>query len=65
MEFLASAELDVDGVADLGPHVIDEVLSLYASAHPELPLRSPRTNTGVARALAQAGAALQLMSSRM
>src|SRR6202012_6132007 len=36
LELFATAELDFDGVDDVGPSCIDEVFRVYAKAHPVL-----------------------------
>jgi anti-sigma regulatory factor (Ser/Thr protein kinase) len=47
LELFATAELDFDGVDDVGPSFIDEVFRVYAKAHPEVALRPTRASARV------------------
>jgi len=51
LELFATAELDFEGVEDVGPSFIDEVFRVYAQAHPEVALRPTRANARVGRLL--------------
>jgi anti-sigma regulatory factor (Ser/Thr protein kinase) len=51
LELFATAELDFDGVEDIGPSFIDEVFRVYAQAHPEVALEPRRANERVQRLL--------------
>jgi len=54
LELFATAELDFDGVDDVGPSFIDEVFRVYAKAHPEVALQPIRTNERVDKLLRSA-----------
>ena len=51
LELFATAELDFDGVDDIGPSFIDEVFRVYAAAHPELNLEAHHASERVERLL--------------
>jgi len=51
LELFATAELDFDGVDDIGPSFIDEVFRVYAKAHPEVALQPTKTNERVEKLL--------------
>lgn len=51
LELFATAELDFDGVDDIGPSFIDEVFRVYARSHPEVALQPTRTSERVERLL--------------
>jgi anti-sigma regulatory factor (Ser/Thr protein kinase) len=51
LELFATAELDFDGVDDVGPSFIDEVFRVYAKAHPEVALQPTKANARVERLL--------------
>ena len=51
LELFATAELDFDGVEDVGPSFIDEVFRVYAQAHPEVALRPTKVSDRVEKLL--------------
>jgi anti-sigma regulatory factor (Ser/Thr protein kinase) len=51
LELFATAELDFEGVDDVGPSFIDEVFRVYARLHPEVALQPTKANPRVARLL--------------
>jgi anti-sigma regulatory factor (Ser/Thr protein kinase) len=51
LELFATAELDFDGVEDVGPSFIDEVFRVYANAHPEVQLQPKKTSERVGKLL--------------
>jgi len=51
LELFATAELDFEGVEDVGPSFIDEVYRVYAQAHPEVKLKTTNVSAEVARLL--------------
>ena len=51
LELFATAELDFDGVDDVGPSFIDEVFRVYAKAHPEVALQPTKASERVGRLL--------------
>ena len=51
LELFATAELDFDGVDDVGPSFIDEVFRVYAKAHPEVQLQPKKTSERVGKLL--------------
>jgi anti-sigma regulatory factor (Ser/Thr protein kinase) len=51
LELFATAELDFDGVDDVGPSFIDEVFRVYAKAHPQVALRPTKASERVEKLL--------------
>ena len=51
LELFATAELDFDGVEDVGPSFIDEVFRVYARANPQVKLQPTRANERVGKLL--------------
>ena len=51
LELFATAELDFDGVDDVGPSFIDEVFRVYAKAHPEVVLQPTKASARVEKLL--------------
>jgi len=51
LELFATAELDFDGVDDVGPSFIDEVFRVYAKAHPEVALQPTKASERVGKLL--------------
>ena len=51
LELFATAELDFEGVDDIGPSFIDEVFRVYAKAHPQVALQPTKTSERVERLL--------------
>jgi anti-sigma regulatory factor (Ser/Thr protein kinase) len=51
LEMFATAELDFDGVDDVGPSFIDEVFRVYAKAHPEVRLQPTKTSQRIEKLL--------------
>ena len=51
LELFAHAELDFDGVDDVGPSFIDEVFRVYAKSHPEVALQPTKASTRVEKLL--------------
>lgn len=51
LELFATAELDFEGVDDVGPSFIDEVFRVYAKAHPEVALQPTKASERVERLL--------------
>ena len=51
LELFATAELDFDGVDDVGPSFIDEVFRVYAKAHPEVALQPTKASDRVGKLL--------------
>ena len=51
LELFATAELDFDGVDDVGPSFIDEVFRVYAKAHPEVALQPTKVSERVGKLL--------------
>jgi anti-sigma regulatory factor (Ser/Thr protein kinase) len=51
LELFAMAELDFEGVEDVGPSFIDEVFRVYANAHPHVRLAPTKANARVAKLL--------------
>ena len=51
LELFATAELDFDGVDDVGPSFIDEVFRVYAKAHPEVDLQPTKVSGHVQKLL--------------
>jgi anti-sigma regulatory factor (Ser/Thr protein kinase) len=51
LEMFATAELDFDGVDDVGPSFIDEVFRVYAKAHPEVALQPMKASARVEKLL--------------
>jgi anti-sigma regulatory factor (Ser/Thr protein kinase) len=51
LELFATAELDFEGVDDVGPSFIDEVFRVYAKAHPEVDLQPKKTSERVGKLL--------------
>ncbi len=54
LELFATAELDFDGVEDVGPSFIDEVFRVYAKAHPEVALEPKKASARVEKLLRSA-----------
>jgi anti-sigma regulatory factor (Ser/Thr protein kinase) len=54
LELFATAELDFEGVDDVGPSFIDEVFRVYAKAHPEVALQPKKTSARVEKLLKSA-----------
>jgi anti-sigma regulatory factor (Ser/Thr protein kinase) len=51
LELFATAELDFEGVEDVGPSFIDEVFRVYAQAHPQVSLQPAKANDRVSKLL--------------
>jgi anti-sigma regulatory factor (Ser/Thr protein kinase) len=51
LELFATAELDFDGVDDVGPSFIDEVFRVYALAHPQVKLHPTKASARVTKLL--------------
>jgi anti-sigma regulatory factor (Ser/Thr protein kinase) len=51
LELFATAELDFEGVDDVGPSFIDEVFRVYAKAHPEVALQPTKVSVRVEKLL--------------
>jgi len=51
LELFATAELDFEGVEDVGPSFIDEVFRVYAQAHPEVSLKPSKASGRVEKLL--------------
>ena len=51
LELFATAELDFDGVDDVGPSFIDEVFRVYAKAHPGVALQPTKASERVGKLL--------------
>jgi hypothetical protein len=51
LELFATAELDFEGVEDVGPSFIDEVFRVYAKAHPGVALKPAKANERVSSLL--------------
>ena len=51
LELFATAELDFEGVEDVGPSFIDEVFRVYAQAHPGVSLQPAKANEHVSKLL--------------
>jgi len=51
LELFATAELDFEGVDDVGPSFIDEVFRVYANAHPEVALQPTKASGRVEKLL--------------
>jgi anti-sigma regulatory factor (Ser/Thr protein kinase) len=51
LELFATAELDFEGVDDVGPSFIDEVFRVYAKAHPEVALQPMKASPRVEKLL--------------
>jgi len=54
LELFATAELDFEGVEDVGPSFIDEVFRVYATAHPEVTLEPRKANPRIEKLLKSA-----------
>jgi anti-sigma regulatory factor (Ser/Thr protein kinase) len=54
LELFATAELDFEGVDDVGPSFIDEVFRVYAQAHPEVALQPMKASPRVEKLLKSA-----------
>jgi anti-sigma regulatory factor (Ser/Thr protein kinase) len=51
LELFATAELDFEGVDDIGPSFIDEVFRVWKTAHPGVTIEPTKTSTRVAKLL--------------
>ena len=51
LELFATAELDFEGVEDIGPSFIDEVFRVYAKANPEVALQPTKVSVRVEKLL--------------
>ena len=51
LELFATAELDFEGVDDIGPSFIDEVFRVYAQSHPEVTLEATRASERIRKLL--------------
>ena len=54
LELFATAELDFEGVEEIGPSFIDEVFRVYAQAHPEVTLETTGTSDRIRKLLGSA-----------
>lgn len=54
LELFATAELDFEGVEDIGPSFIDEVFRVWKAAHPQVRLEPVKASERVARLLGPA-----------
>jgi hypothetical protein len=51
LELFATAELDFEGVEDIGPSFIDEVFRVWKAAHPDVAIEPVKANARVSRML--------------